>query len=601
MRKEVCEMRAGKQSGVFKGILGIVFVAFFCLGPFVPFSAAAGSCDLSYFQSLGLPNETTFHSASSQSGPIPHCEVIGYINPRTGVNGEEYAIGFHLRLPDDWNERFYFQGGGGTDGNLGDALGGGALSVGYAVVSTDGGHDNTVNFDPNAGGTAAFGLDPQARIDYGYNALNQVTQTAKIIINSYYHPGHIAYSYFVGCSNGGRQGMVAAEFFPTYFNGIVAGSPGFNLPEAAVAEAWNEQALAPLSTSLSAQGQPYLVDTFSDADLTLAANAILAACDALDGLADGIVDNYSACTDDRVYRKLKAIQCKGPKKDACLSKGQVEALKKIYAGPKNSRGKPLYSDWQWDAGISGFTSLRLWSLGYPAPPPLPGNTNTALNLTLGGGSLPHVFITPPDITPLSGLEEYIFHFDFDRDAPKIFQTSGIYTESSMQFMTARSTDLSAFKKLGGRMIMYHGNSDGVFSPHDTIAWYEAMDRRMRGKAQSFVRLFLVPGMGHCGGGPGTTQFDAFSALVDWVEQDIPPESITAAAPGDTPWEGRTRPLCPYPEQARYKGSGSIEDAASFTCATPFREHGRDFDQDFCRGSDHSLDFDDSFEAHHCYD
>jgi feruloyl esterase len=194
---------------------------------------------------------------------------------------------------------------------------------------------------------------------------------------------------------------------------------------------------------------------------------------------------------------------------------------------------------------------------------------------LGGGSLPHVFVTPPDVTPLAGLEAYIFNFDFDTDAPKIFKTSGIYKQSSMQFMTARSTDLQPFKRHGGKMIIYHGNSDGVFSPHDTIKWYEAMDERMPGKAQSFVRLFLVPGMGHCGAGPGTTQFDAFTPLVSWVEHGIAPDSIVATAPSGTPWPGRTRPLCPYPKQARYTGSGDINNAANFVCELP--HHGRGHD------------------------
>ena len=455
---------------------------------------------------------------------------------------------------------------------LGDALGGGALSMGYAVVSTDAGHDNTINFDPNAGGTAAFGVDPQARIDYGYNAVDQVTQTAKTLIHDYYGR-KIEYSYFVGCSNGGRQGMVASQRFPTYFDGIVAGAPGFDLPRAAVAEAWNEQALAPLATSVSTNGQPYLVDTFSDADLALAANAILAACDDLDGLVDGIVDNYAACKNRQVYPQLEAIRCAGAKTASCLSADQIEALKLIYAGPENSRGKALYTDWQWDPGISGFTSLRLWSLGYLVGAPV----NTALNLTLGGGSLPHVFVTPPDVTPLADLEAYIFGFNFDTDAPKIFQTSGIYTQSSMQFMTALKTDLRPFKRHGGKMILYHGNSDGVFSPHDTINWYKAMDERMPGKAQSFARLFLVPGMGHCGGGPGTTVLDAFTPLVNWVEYGIAPDSIVATAPPGTPWPGRIRPLCPYPKQARYIGSGDINNAANFRCEMPRHGHGHDCD------------------------
>ena len=572
-------MRSREELEVMKLIFSVVFVALLVTVSFAPLPAIA-SCDIKFFSSLGLPN-TVFTSATPQSAPIAHCEVIGKIDPRTGVDGKSYAIGFHLRLPDNWNERFYFQGGGGTDGTIGDALGSGSLSKGYAVVSTDAGHDNTIDYDPNAGGTAAFGVDPQARIDYGYNAVDEVTQVSKHIFKRYYGK-RPHYSYFVGCSNGGRQGMVASQRFPTYFDGIVAGDPGFNLPKAAVAEAWNEQALAPLHTNLSTNGQPYLPDTFSDADLALAANAILAACDDLDGLVDGIVDNYPACTNHRVYPQLKAIQCTGPKTASCLSAGQIEALKIIYAGPENSRGKRLYSDWQWDPGIytPGFgLGFRFWNLGTPAAPGGP-LVNNAANLTLGGGALPLIFVTPPAITPVTGLEGYIFGFNFDTDAPKIFKTSGIYTESSMEFMTARSTDLWPFKKHGGKMIIYHGNADAVFSPHDTINWYEAMNERMSGKAQSFIRLFLVPGMTHCFTGPATSAFDSFTSLVNWVEHGIAPDSIVATAPPGTPWPGRTRPLCPYPKQTRYIGSGSIEDAANFVCRWPHHEHDHGHDHDF---------------------
>ena len=164
-----------------------------------------------------IPN-TTITLAQENSTPIAHCESKGQINQRVGVDGKHYAIGFHLRLPDNWNERFFFQGGGGSDGDLGDALGGGAVAQGYAVVSTDAGHDNTIDFDPNAGGTAAFGVDPQARIDYGYNAVDKVTQVAKHILKLCYGK-RPHYSYFVGCSNGGRQGMVASQRFPDYFDG----------------------------------------------------------------------------------------------------------------------------------------------------------------------------------------------------------------------------------------------------------------------------------------------------------------------------------------------------------------------------------------------
>ena len=215
--------------------------------------------------------------------------MIGRINERIGADNLPFSIGFHLRMPDDWNGRFYFQGGGGTDGTLPNSLGNGSppgepqvLPLGYAVISTDGGHDNTFDNDPNAGGTAAFGLDPQARTDYGYNAVDRTTLTGKSIVTSYYGRAP-QYSYFDGCSNGGRQAMVASQRFPNYFDGIVAGSPGFDLPKAAVAEAWNEQALEPLATRTDVNGQPYLPDTFSDSDLQLAANAVLAACDGWTG------------------------------------------------------------------------------------------------------------------------------------------------------------------------------------------------------------------------------------------------------------------------------------------------------------------------------
>jgi hypothetical protein len=544
----------------------------------------AASCDINYFKSLNLQNRAfdcvspRQCKATPQTNPINHCEVVGYINPRVSpVDGKDYAIGFHLRLPDNWNGRFYFQGGSGNDGQLFDALGGGALAQGYAVVSSDGGHDATntggVNYDANAGGSAEFGLDPQARLDFGYNTIDQVTQTAKYLITTYYNRA-IDYSYFVGCSNGGRQAMVASQRFPAYFDGIVAGSPGFNLPN--TCGAYNQQALAPLATRLtdSAQ-QPYLPDTFSDGDLTLVANAILKACDSFDSLIDGIVDNYAACTDHVVYPELDALRCAGVKSASCLSSGQIAALKKIYAGPKNSKGKSLYVDRQWDPG--NFTpnnglGMRMWNLGNLPTPPSTSYVNNAIGMGLGGGSLPLIFMTPPDIVPLNKNEEYIFNYNWDTDYPGIYQTSGIYTQASMEFMTAHATDLSPFKHSGGKMIIYHGNSDPAFSPHDTLNWYRDMNAKMRNRAQDFIRLFMVPGMVHCGGGQATSSFDAFKAIVNWVEHGTAPDSILATAPApapgrpaSSPWPGRTRPLCPYPEVTRYLGTGSIDDAANFTC------------------------------------
>lgn len=569
-RRAVGARVSGRNGALAAGLLAAV--------SFAPRGAAAGTAPAGSCGDVvahGAPNtEITSAQQNPAANGLPaHCEVIGRINPRTGLDGKPYAIGFRLRMPDDWNGRFYFQGGGGTDGNLPNSLGNGAptgeplvLPLGYAVISTDGGHDNTINNDPNAGGTAAFGLDPQARLDYGYNALDQVTRLGKAFVAAYYGRAP-EYSYFDGCSNGGRQGMVASQRFPDHFDGIVAGAPGFNLPRAAVAEAWNEQALAPLATRTDVNGQPYLPDTFSDTDLRLVRGAILAACDALDGAQDGIVGNYTACRRGRAVQAMRELQCAGAKADECLSEGQIAALERIQAGPRDYRGERLYAGRPWDAGITAPSAWRLWILGNPAQSGQP-LVNNALNLTLGGGSLPLVFVTPPDAVPVTQLAAYVFGFDFDRDAPRIYARSGPYTQSSMEFMTANSPDRTAFRQRGGKMVLYHGLSDGVFSANDTIHWYEALDRRERGAAADFARLFLVPGMGHCSGGPSTSSFSPFGALVDWVERGVAPRSITATAPEGTPWPGRTRPLCAYPNHAQYTGGGGPEDAASFACVGP---------------------------------
>ena len=229
-------------------------------------------------------------------GGLPdHCEVLGVINPRTGVDGQPYAIKLHLRMPTAWNERFYFQGGGGTDGNLGTASPA-QLGQGYAVVSTDGGHDNAVNTTPLAG-SFQFGFDPQARSDYGYNAHAQVANAAKAITKTYYR--HTPkFSYFEGCSEGGREGLMFSQRYPEMFDGIVAGNPGMDLPKAAVAEAWDSQAFAAAARTMTPFGNPDLASSFTPAELSAVGDAILQACDAQDGLVDGMVNNPQACRFD---------------------------------------------------------------------------------------------------------------------------------------------------------------------------------------------------------------------------------------------------------------------------------------------------------------
>lgn len=503
-----------------------------------------------------------------------HCEIVGKIDERQGRDGQTYAIKFHLRLPTAWNGRFYYQGGGGTDGNLGDAAPA-QLGQGYAVVSTDSGHDNATNISTLAG-TMEFGFDPQARSDYGYRAPALVAVAAKAVIRTYYREP-ARYSYFEGCSEGGREGLMFSQRYPDIFDGIVAGNPGMDLPKAAVAEAWDSQAFARAARSVTPFGNPDLASSFTAAELTVVGDAILQQCDAEDGLVDGMVFNPQACRFDPATL--------GPSGTGQLSAAQVTALKQVFGGPRDSRGRQLYAGWFWDPGVAA-AGWRIWKIG----PLLPVPGNTALNTTLGGGALPFIFTTPPN-SPTGGTDlqgstvvatagpnpafpglndafvPWVLSFNMDTDAPKIFRRSGAYAESAMQFMGTSSTDYKHFRQGNGKLIAYTGQADPVFSAKYHMRWYDALVQDTGGlrKTQGFARLYSVPGMNHCGGGPATSQFDAFGALVDWVEKGRAPASLIATAPAGTPWPGRTRPLCAYPAQARYTGSGSIEDAASFVC------------------------------------
>jgi pimeloyl-ACP methyl ester carboxylesterase len=542
----------------------------------------------------GFPNPTTMIASAvwnppSEAKPAPnafappvpalpaHCEVVGRLNERQGVNGQPYAITFRLRLPADWNNRFFFQGGGGSNGFVGDALGAlqgqqptVALALGYAVVSQDAGHDNMRNNDPARGATQTFGLDPQARIDYGYNSYDQVTQTSKALIAKYYGRAPQK-SYFVGCSEGGREGMLVTQRFPDRFDGVLACSPGFRLPRAAVAEAWDSQAFAAVARRaglVDANQQPFLNKTFTDEDLFIVSNAVLAACDGLDGLTDGQIDHFTACTTAAVEPKLAAITCTGEKAGTCVSHDQVAALKTVFGGARTTKGEAAYAPWAWDAGISGKVQgtynqgWRIWKIGAFA-----AQANSAINLTLGALALPLIFVTPP--VPVASTDgapaAYALRFDIDAYGPALSRSDATYTQSALEFMKADSTDLSTFKKHGGRLLIVHGVSDPVFSILDTVDWWNEVNKRNRSRASDFIRLFAVPGMNHCGGGPATDQFDAFGALVAWVEKGVAPDRIVATARASTPWLGRTRPLCPYPQQAGYTGSGDINDARSFVC------------------------------------
>jgi feruloyl esterase len=507
---------------------------------------------------------------------VEHCEVVGAINARISrVDGQPYAIRFHLRLPTAWNRRLLYSGGGGTDGNLGNASPP-QLNQGYAVVSSDSGHDNAVNRSVVAG-TFQFAFDPQARSDYGYNGPAEATAKAKALIRQYYG-GKPKYSYFVGCSEGGREALMLSQRYPDYFDGLVSGNPGMDLPKAAVAEAWDTQAFARAARAINAFGNPDLASSFTDAELAAVGQAIAQKCDAGDGLADGMVLDPLACDFDPATL--------GPDGSAVLSQAQVAALEQVMGGARSSRGRELYAGWLWDPGIAAF-GWRQWKIGPLFPgAPIPGNSG--LNATLGGGALPFIFTTPPN-SPTAGTDlagstvvtdagapdafvPWLLGFSMDHDAPRIFERTRLYRESAMDFMYSSDTDYRKFRAKGNRLIVYSGTADPVFSTKYHLKWYHRLVHENGGlqRTQKFARLFLVPGMNHCGGGPSTSQFDAFTALVDWVERDKAPDSIQATAPAGTPWPGRTRPLCAYPALARYKGTGDINLAEHFECRAPRR-------------------------------
>jgi hypothetical protein len=574
---------------------------------------------------LALPNAKIL-SATPKAG---YCNVIGEIGNRVSTQDPDhstYGIAFALNLPDTWSGRFEMMGGGGTDGSLNADPHGSAgveLTQGWAVSADDGGHEDSAanvlggyqDDDANAGGSAHFGVDNQARIDYGYNAIEKTTTLSKIIIAGYYGQP-VDFSYIMGCSNGGRDAMVASQRLPLLFDGVVAQNPGFNLPQAGIAEAWNEQALAPLATTTDVYGQPFVADTLQPQDLEVASAAILGACDALDGLVDGIIDNFHACTNKKVFPALAAFTCGTgahgsiPHGGTCLTAAQVSALKKIYAGPVNSEGARLYSNWFWDAGIWDPPTAPGggWAVWNVVTAPVP-NVNTAVNLTLGAGAVPMIFVTPPVVTPVAGptgQEVFMFHFNFDNDAPKIFAETKDYPQSAMDFMTGVSLNLRPFKDRGGKLIISASVNDGIFSGASIARWYRLMDRHMGGAAHDFARLFMVPNMAHCGGGPATNDFSVneLNAMTAWVENGIAPDRIIAANhntsspfPNSELFDprvalnfpaGGTRPLCPYPQMPRYNGSGMTNDAANFVCAGG-RDDDGDGDRDDDDGLDHSRD------------
>lgn len=482
----------------------------------------------------GVPAAATPTPAPPVQVTLPaHCLFQATLGPRTAPDGQKFGIGFELRLPSSWNGEFVFQGGGGLDGVLSPSYGaaGGAdppaLARGFAVVSTDGGHRSGSMID------AHFALDQQARIDYAYNAVDKTTFLAKALIARFYGQAPRR-SYFIGCSNGGRQAMIAAERLPLEFDGIVAGDPSFHLTRVNLDEAWNE-IVAARAAPRDAQGRPLIGSLFSESDLELVSKAVLKKCDALDGLADGMINDYRACRFDPAI-----LTCKMAKSASCLTRAQVTALKEVMQGPHDSQGRALYAAFPYDAGI-GEPAFRRMHFGTSAT----AQTNSA-DATLGFDSLRYYSMTPPEpaFDPMK--------FDFDRDPARLAETAKIND--------ADAVFLNSFAR-HGKLILYHGLSDQGLSPLDTVAWYERAQSQNASPNNDWARLFLVPGMTHCSGGPSTDHFDMLTAIDDWVEHGHTPDRIVATGKS---FPGQSRPLCSYPNVARYTG-GDPRSEKSFAC------------------------------------
>ncbi len=490
--------------------------------------------------------------------PVPaHCQILGKMNSRvSAVDGNSYAIGFEMRLPNDWNGRFFYQANGGIDGSVLTATGGvnggngltSALSMGFAVISSDAGHLGSQG--PN------FGIDPQARLDYGYQAAATLTPMAKSAIKTAYGKGPDR-SYFGGCSNGGRHTMVAASRQPEQYDGYLVGDPGFRLPLAAIANIAAAQGYASVATN------PADISTgFTGAERTLVSNAVLAKCDALDGSTDGIVQDTGAC--QAAFNLDRDVPtCSGTRDGTCLSAAQKTVIAKRFSGVTNSAGSMFYASWPYDAGI-GSGNTAFWNFTSP--------------VVLDSGAVGLIWQVPPENAATFVGPTFALTGNIDSMLAKITATNTTYTESALSFMTPPNpSELGTLKNRGAKMMVYHGTSDPIFSSDDTTAWYEALRKANGGDASNFSRFFRVPGMTHCSGGPTTDQFDMLTPLVAWVEKGQVPDSVVASVRGlgnaggvnaDIPstWSAtRSRPLCAYPKVARYKGSGSIESADSFAC------------------------------------
>jgi feruloyl esterase len=477
---------------------------------------------------LTIPNVTINGASSVAAGTftptgsslkltVPaFCRVEATARPTS-----DSEIKIEVWIPSEgWNGKFQGVGNGGYQGSISYSAMATALRRGYATASTDTGH---------TGDDVIFGSGhPEKVIDFGWRAIHLMTETAKLVVRN--ATGRFAdKSYFVGCSSGGHQAMSEAQRFPDDYDGIVAGAPANNRIRQTFGFMWS------WSATHRADGSPIL----DQASLAAVTSAVVNACDAIDGLKDGLIDDPRKCNFDPATLACSA----GSNGASCLTKEQVDAVQKVYDGARNPRtGEQIFTGWPRGSEAFGDNAIQSWR---------------------------QYIVAPKEPSRIGVFRYFLFHdpnwklssLDYDRDLA--------YAEQQIPHLAAVDRDLTPFKKSGGKLIMYAGWMDPVVPPQDNVAYYEAVARKMGGyeKTRDFFRLFVAPGMGHCAGGPGPSRFDALTALEQWVEKGIAPDTLVASqGAGDK--VDRTRPLCPYPQVARYKGTGSIDDAANFACAAP---------------------------------
>lgn len=527
----------------------------------------SGNCNDLAASMSALANTTITSSSEVAAGELmlagndipAHCLVTGSMFERVSdIDGNVYAIRFEMRLPLNWNGRFYHQGNGGIDGSVVTAVGdagpgnlSNALYQGFAVLSSDAGHSGALG--------PAFGVDPIARLDYGYKAVEKLTPMAKELISIAYGKGPDR-SYFGGCSNGGRHTFNTFARMPDEYDGYLAGAPGFRLPYAAIANIFGAQRYLSVATD------PSDISTgFTAEERNMVATAALVKCDDLDGINDGLIGDVEAC--QNVFSLDDVPSCSSERDGTCLSSQQKEALSPIFSGAVTASGEAFYAPFPFDTGIAS-PDYNFWDFFAP--------------LVLDSGGVGLIWGVPVADPATFNGPEFALTGSIDDMLTSIESTDDVYTEAASSFMIPpnNAEALSAVRDRGAKIMVYHGVSDAIFSALDTINWYNNLTANHNDDASDFARLYLMPGMGHCSGGAAVDQVDLLTPLVAWVESGIEPEGLVATARGagnpggENPaipasWAAdRTRPLCAYPTVARYNadaGNGDVESAESFSC------------------------------------